>query len=54
MDQKLSDLKKAQKMAKGYMEMGDINLEMSEAFHYAENEAETTTNSLVNGEYKEY
>ncbi|MES5057056.1 hypothetical protein ACOTSX_04800 [Bacillus velezensis] len=48
----LSDLKA--EMAKGYMEMGDINLEISEAFHHAENEAETTTNSLVNGEYKEY
>ncbi|AVB11531.1 hypothetical protein C3438_19600 [Bacillus velezensis] len=42
------------KMAKGYMEMGNLNLEMSKAFHHAENEAETTTNSLVNGEYKEY
>ncbi|NMV98071.1 hypothetical protein [Bacillus velezensis] len=41
-------------MAKGYMEMGDINLEISEAFHHTENEAETTTNSLVNGAYKEY
>ncbi len=41
-------------MANGYMEMGDLNLEMSEAFHHAENEAETTTNSLVNGAYKEY
>ncbi|RAP14826.1 hypothetical protein HS9_00149 [Bacillus velezensis] len=41
-------------MAKGYAEMAEINLEMSEAFHHAENEAETTTNSLVNGEYKEY
>ncbi|AWD87924.1 MULTISPECIES: hypothetical protein [Bacillus] len=41
-------------MAKGYAEMAEINLEMVEAFHHAENEAETTTNSLVNGEYKEY
>ncbi|AFJ62006.1 hypothetical protein MUS_2041 [Bacillus velezensis YAU B9601-Y2] len=41
-------------MAKGYAEMTEINLEMSEAFHHAENEAETTTNTLVNGEYKEY
>ncbi|RDY88695.1 hypothetical protein [Bacillus amyloliquefaciens] len=48
----LSDLEA--KMARGYMEMGDINLEMSEAFHHAENEAETTTNSLVNGTYKEF
>ncbi|MEC1393678.1 hypothetical protein P9D26_10060 [Bacillus velezensis] len=48
----LSDLKV--KMAKGYMEMGDINLEMSEAFHHAENEAETITNRLFNGAYKEY
>lgn len=48
----LSDLKA--KMAKGYMEMGDLNLEMSEAFHHAENEAETTTNRLFNGAYKEY
>ncbi|POI16667.1 hypothetical protein C2145_11330 [Bacillus velezensis] len=41
-------------MANGYVEMGDINLEISEAFHHAENEAETTTNSVVNGVYKEY
>ncbi|MGG4380237.1 hypothetical protein ABEW22_19435 [Bacillus velezensis] len=48
----LSDLKV--KMAKGYMEMGDLNLEMSEAFHHAENEAETTANRLFNGAFKEY
>lgn len=41
-------------MANGYVEMGDINLEISETFHHAENEAETTTNRLFNGAYKEY
>lgn len=40
-------------MAQGYMEMGDINREISEAFNYAENEAETVTTKLITGAYND-
>ena len=40
-------------MAQGYMEMGDINREISEAFNHAENEAETVTTKLITGAYND-
>ncbi|MGG0773841.1 hypothetical protein ABE060_00950 [Bacillus rugosus] len=40
-------------MALGYMEMGDINREISEAFNHAENEAETVTTKLITGAYND-
>ncbi|MCY8513718.1 hypothetical protein [Bacillus atrophaeus] len=49
--QKMSDLEA--QMAQGYAEMAAINLEMSEAFNQAENEAETVTTDLITGAYKD-
>lgn len=40
-------------MAQGYMEMGDINREISEAFNHTENEAETVTTKLITGAYND-
>ncbi|MCY9057885.1 hypothetical protein MOE81_08085 [Bacillus inaquosorum] len=40
-------------MAQGYMEMGDINREISEAFNLVENEAETVTTDLITGAYND-
>ncbi|KYD05385.1 hypothetical protein B4144_1993 [Bacillus atrophaeus] len=49
--QKMSDLEA--QMAQGYAEMAAINLEMSEAFNQAENEAETVTTDLITGAYND-
>ncbi|MCY8934455.1 hypothetical protein MOE21_17895 [Bacillus atrophaeus] len=49
--QKMSDLEA--QMAQGYAEMAAINLEMSEAFNQAENEAETATTDLITGAYND-
>ncbi|MGG0052957.1 hypothetical protein [Bacillus atrophaeus] len=49
--QKMSDLEA--QMAQGYAEMAAINLEMSEAFNEAENEAETVTTDLITGAYND-
>ncbi|MCY8466976.1 hypothetical protein [Bacillus atrophaeus] len=49
--QKMSDLEAH--MAQGYAEMAAINLEMSEAFNQAENEAETVTTDLITGAYND-
>ncbi|MCI3197744.1 hypothetical protein GXP75_19140 [Bacillus sp. HU-1818] len=49
--QKMSDLEA--QMAQGYAEMSAINLEMSEAFNQAENEAETVTTDLITGAYND-
>ncbi|MEC5220023.1 hypothetical protein [Bacillus atrophaeus] len=49
--QKMSDLEA--QMAQGYAEMAEINLEMSEAFNQAENEAETVTIDLITGAYND-
>ncbi len=41
-------------MAQGYMEMGDINREISEVFnHHVENEAECATTRLITGAYND-
>ncbi|MED4799005.1 hypothetical protein P9684_03965 [Bacillus atrophaeus] len=49
--QEMSDLEA--QMAQGYAEMAAINLEMSEAFNQAENEAETVTTDLITGAYND-
>ncbi len=40
-------------MAQGYMEMGDINREISEVFNHVENEAECATTRLITGAYND-
>ncbi|WP_437132708.1 hypothetical protein [Bacillus atrophaeus] len=49
--QEMSDLEA--QMAQGYAEMATINLEISEAFHHVENEAETATTDLITGAYND-